>query len=102
MYGKDCGVIKTNGAQQANYWLRRATAPSRHRIQVEGKEPLSFLRYPRMNGTCITLSNGWADSKMRCQGRNETIKEELMATFWHPSRVEKMLGSGGWDLVDSY
>ena len=39
---------------------------------------------------------------MRCQARNELIKEDLIATFWHPSRVEKMLEKGGWDLVDSY
>ena len=100
MNGKDCSVIKTNGRQQANYWLKRATVPSRHRNQIEGKTPLSFLRYPRMNGTCITLSNGWADSKMRCQERNEMIKEELMAEMWKPSRVEKMLESG-WEMIDS-
>ena len=41
-------------------------------------------------------------SKKRCQGRNEVVKEDLIATFWHPSRVEKMLEQGGWDLVDSY
>ena len=41
-------------------------------------------------------------SKLRCQARNETIKEDLIAEFWKPSRVEKMLELGGWDLVDSY
>ena len=41
-------------------------------------------------------------SKKRCQDRNAVVKEDLIATFWHPSRVEKMLEQGGWDLVDSY
>jgi len=42
------------------------------------------------------------DSKKRCQERNETIKEDLMAEMWKPSRVEKMLELGGWKLLDSY
>ena len=41
-------------------------------------------------------------SRMRCQDRNAVVKEDLIATFWHPSRVEKMLEQGGWELVDSY
>ena len=41
-------------------------------------------------------------SKIRVQQRNEVIKEDLIAEFWHPLRVEKMLTKGGWDLVDSY
>jgi len=40
------------------------------------------------------------DSKKRCQERNETIKEDLMAEMWKPSRVEKMLESG-WEMIDS-
>jgi len=41
-------------------------------------------------------------SKKRCQGRNELVKEDFMAEMWKPSRVEKMLEQGGWELVDSY
>lgn len=48
--------------------------------------------------------NQWREvqSMARIQGRNEIIKEDLIAEFWHPSRVEKMLETGGWDLIDSY
>ena len=48
--------------------------------------------------------NQWreAQSKARIQTRNREIKEDLIAEFWKPSRVEKMLETGGWDLVDSY
>ena len=55
MNGNDCSVVKTNGSQQANYWLKRAIVPSHHRDQVEGKIPISFIRYPRMQGCCITV-----------------------------------------------
>jgi Leucine-rich repeat (LRR) protein len=41
-------------------------------------------------------------SKIRIQRRNEAIKENLIAYFWKPSRVNKILKDGGWDLVDSY
>lgn len=41
-------------------------------------------------------------SKIRIQRRNEAFKEDLITEFWKPSRVEKMLEQGGWDLVDSY
>ena len=41
-------------------------------------------------------------SRRRCQQRNETIKEDLIATFWHPSRVKEMLRLGGWELVEIY
>ena len=40
-------------------------------------------------------------SRMRCQDRNQVIKEDLIAEFWNPSRVEKMLKQGRWDLVDT-
>jgi len=48
--------------------------------------------------------NNWREqaSKMRIQQRNQEFKEDLIAEFWKPSRVEKMLDTGGWDLVDSY
>jgi len=48
--------------------------------------------------------NQWreAQSKARIQTRNREIKEDLIAEFWKPSRVEKMLETGGWSLVDSY
>lgn len=41
-------------------------------------------------------------SKKRCQERNASIKEDFIAEFWKPKRVEKMLEIGGWDLVDMY
>ena len=41
-------------------------------------------------------------SKIRVQRRNELIKEDLIAEFWHPLRVKNMLAKGGWDLVESY
>jgi hypothetical protein len=49
--------------------------------------------------------NNWREeqaSKIRIQQRNRELKEDLIAEFWKPSRVEKMLETGGWDLVDSY
>lgn len=42
------------------------------------------------------------ESKARVQQRHRDLKEDLIAEFWKPSRVEKMLEFGGWDLVDSY
>ena len=46
----------------------------------------------------------WQDewSKRRCQERCSVIKEDLMAEFWKPERLEKLLEQGGWELVDSY
>lgn len=41
-------------------------------------------------------------SQVRIQRRNKQIKEDLIEEFWKPSRVEKILEEGGWDLVDSY
>lgn len=29
------------------------------------------------------------------------FKEELIATAWHPRRVERILAQGGWDLLDN-
>ena len=46
------------------------------------------------------LETSW--SRRRCQDRNELIKEDLIATFWHPSRVQEMLEKGGWKLVEMY
>ena len=34
--------------------------------------------------------------------RNNTIKKDLIAEFWKPSRVERMLEKGGWKLVEMY
>jgi hypothetical protein len=42
------------------------------------------------------------ESAQRIMLRTLQFKEELIAEFWKPSRVEKMLELGGWDLVDSY
>jgi len=55
---------------------------------------------PGPDETIKDYSERW--SKIRIQRRNEVIKEDLIAEFWKPSRVEKMLELGGWDLVDSY
>ena len=43
-----------------------------------------------------------ACGRMRQKARCALLKEELIAAFWHPRRVEKMLEQGGWELVDSY
>jgi len=42
------------------------------------------------------------ESAQRIMLRTLQFKEELIAEFWKPSRVQKMLEIGGWDLVDSY
>lgn len=39
---------------------------------------------------------------LRQRARCALIKEELIAEFWKPERLEKLLEQGGWDLVDSY
>ncbi len=31
----------------------------------------------------------------------KTVKEELMATVWHPDRVEKILKNYGWEVYDN-
>lgn len=41
-------------------------------------------------------------SRLRIQERNEIFKEDMIAEFWKPERVEKMLETGGWNLIDSY
>ena len=46
------------------------------------------------------LETSW--SRTRCQQRARLIKEDLIAAFWHPSRVEKMLKRGGWQEIESY
>lgn len=55
---------------------------------------------PEPGQTIKDYSERW--SRIRVQRRNTAIKEDLIAEFWKPSRVEKMLETGGWDLVDSY
>jgi Leucine-rich repeat (LRR) protein len=55
---------------------------------------------PELGETIKDYSERW--SKIRTQRRNEVFKEDLIAEFWKPSRVAKMLERGGWDLVDSY
>lgn len=48
--------------------------------------------------------NAWKeenDAPVRAHKRNEHIKEELMAAFWNPRRIEKILEQGGWELMDS-
>jgi hypothetical protein len=39
-------------------------------------------------------------NKKRTQARCLTVKEELMAAAWHPSRVEKWLEIGGFEMLD--
>ena len=79
--------------------------------------PLFVFKYGRCPNLLIKVKPGetrehyigrwnqWCEeqaSKKRCVERNELVKEDLIAEFWKPSRVEKMLEQGGWDLVDSY
>lgn len=48
--------------------------------------------------------NEWREeqaSKKRCQERSKAIHEELVAAAWAPSRVEKWIEIGGFDLLDS-
>jgi hypothetical protein len=40
-------------------------------------------------------------AKQRFTNRCLTIKEELIAEVWKPSRVEKLLENGGWTTLDS-
>lgn len=42
------------------------------------------------------------ESKKRCEGRTKLLKEELVATVWHPRRVEKMLEVEGFDALCIY
>ena len=39
--------------------------------------------------------------KKRVQERCSLIKEDLMATAWHPRRVEKWLETGGFELLEA-
>lgn len=41
------------------------------------------------------------ESRKRVTDRARTIHEELVSVVWHPSRVEKWLDLGGWELIDS-
>ena len=50
--------------------------------------------------TTIDYSERW--SRSRVQRRHRDLKEELIAEFWKPERLEKMLETGGWALVESY
>lgn len=40
-------------------------------------------------------------SKKRCQERTEAVKEDLIASVWHPRRVEKWLEVGGFELLEA-
>jgi hypothetical protein len=41
------------------------------------------------------------EEKKRTQERCKVIKEDLMATAWHPRRVEKWLETGGFELLEA-
>lgn len=57
----------------------------------------NLLIEPEPGETIKDYSERW--SKIRVQRRNELFKEDLIAEFWKPSRVKKMLERGGWDQV---
>jgi hypothetical protein len=38
----------------------------------------------------------------RCHERCATVKEELMQNTWHPNRIQKILDTGGHELLDAY
>jgi len=40
--------------------------------------------------------------KMRTVRRCHQIKEELCANVYHPRRIEKLLETGGWEVLDNF
>lgn len=42
------------------------------------------------------------ESMMRIMLRTCTFKEDFMAYFWHPERLNKMIEDGGWERVELY
>jgi hypothetical protein len=77
-----------------------------------------FLLIASPFGTLITLSgrapaeikdpvNAWLRflptkrAMAAAKARIAPIKEELMATAWHPRRVERWLVESGWDMLES-
>ena len=41
-------------------------------------------------------------SKKRSQERCSLLKEDIIAEVWHPRRVEKLLETGGYELLESF
>jgi hypothetical protein len=42
------------------------------------------------------------ESMMRIMLRTSTFKEDFMAYFWQPKRLNKMIEDGGWERVELY
>lgn len=40
-------------------------------------------------------------TKKRCQERSSAIKENLIAEVWRPDRLQKLLETGGWDMIEA-
>ncbi len=51
------------------------------------------------NETIEDYVERWDELK-RSQARCSITKEELMATVWHPRRVERLLETYGWDALE--
>ncbi len=43
----------------------------------------------------------WNQVLKEAKDRCSIIKEELIATVWHPQRVERWLEAGGWDAIEA-
>jgi hypothetical protein len=48
----------------------------------------------------ITMNRAYRLHWKSIRDRMNIVKEELMAVVWHPSRVERLLEEGGWELVE--
>ena len=66
---------------------------------VEGdRSYLYHYRYPVEKWLRDLLAEA---PQKQAKERTNTIKEELVAAVWHPSRVERMLETHGWDGVEA-
>jgi hypothetical protein len=58
--------------------------------------------YPKIPNITQRIESWYLEAIYRelCSRRTEIVKEEMMATAWHPKRVAGWIESGGADMLD--